>query len=450
MIKIAFIGAGSIAFTRRLIQDIMTVKSLNDKVGFSFTDIDEEALEYVTDVCRRDIKENGLEAAITATPDRREALKDADYVINTVRIGGIECLAYDVEIPLKYGVDQHIGDTLCAGGIMYGQRGIGAILEFCRDIKEVSKPGCLLLNYTNPNAMVTWACIHYGKVNTVGLCHGVPGTQQLIAAVLGVDYNELYYRCGGINHQTWFVELKYRGEDMTGKLLDAFLNHEKFKETEKVRIDLLKRFGYFSTESSGHVSEYLAWYRKRPSDLPNWTAPYPFSGETAWYLKQMNVIRDWKSLYKSLMDAPVPEYTQDNRSVEHFSHIVEAIETDKIYRGYFNVVNGDTIPNLPEDAIIEVPGYVDQYGFGIPKFGALPSGCAAVCSASISVQRLSVQAAVSGDAMILKQAMMMDPLTGAVCNPPEISDMTDELLIAQEKWLPQYKDAIAAIKAKRA
>lgn len=241
--KISFIGAGSIGFTRGLLRDILSVKEFKN-IQVAFTDINEQNLSMVTELCQKDIDENGLNIKIEATLNRREALKGSRYVINVVRIGGLEAFTTDIDIPLKYGVDQCVGDTICAGGIMYAQRGIAAMLEFCKDIREVCEPDCLFLNYANPNAMVTWACNKYGGVKTIGLCHGVQGGHRQIAEALGYKKEEVDIICAGINHQTWYIQVKHNGEDLTGKLLEAYESNEELSKTEKVRIDMLKRFGY--------------------------------------------------------------------------------------------------------------------------------------------------------------------------------------------------------------
>ncbi len=441
--KVAFIGAGSIGFTRRLLQDLLSVPEFHD-IQVAFTDINEDNLSMVTQLCQRDIDANGLNIKIQSTLDRRQALKDAKYVFNVVRIGGLEAFELDVEIPLKYGIDQCVGDTLCAGGIMYGQRGIPAVLDFCKDIREVAHPDCIMLNYANPNAMITWACNKYGGVNTIGLCHGVQGGHRQIAEVLGLDQDDIEIICAGINHQTWYISVKYKGQDMTGKLLKAFEEHPEYSKTEKVRIDMLRRFGYYSTESNGHLSEYVPWYRKRPDEIKDWIELGSWiNGETGGYLRVCTEGRNWfETDFPNWLKEDPKTYGPEHRGQEHGSYIVEGLETGRIYRGHFNVVNNGTITNLPDDAVVEVPGYVDYNGINIPKVGDLPLGCAAVCNASISVQRLAVEAAVHGDDTLLRQAMMMDPLVGAVCNPPEIWQLVDEMLVAQSKWLPQYKVAI--------
>lgn len=446
-IKIAFIGAGSLLFTRRLLTDIMSVPELRD-VSIAFTDINERNLESVTSLCQRDLEHNGINTRIQATLDRREAVKDAKYIINCVRVGGLEAFETDIEIPLKYGVDQCVGDTLCVGGIMYGQRGIAAVLEFCKDIREVAAKDAIMLNYSNPNAMITWACNKYGKVKTIGLCHGVIHGIDQIANVLGIPGNELDVICAGINHQTWYISVKHRGIELKDKLLECFLNHKEYSKTEKVRIDILKRFGYYSTESNGHLSEYLAWYRKRPDEIINWIELSSWiNGETGGYLRFTREERNWfETDFPRILNEPPEKYGSSNRSREHGSYIIESLETGRVYRGYFNVMNDGCITNLPDECVVEVPCYVDGNGISVPKVGDLPLGCAAICSQSVWVQKLAVEAAVKGDEMLLKQAALMDPLTGAVCNPPEVWQMIDEMLVAQEKWLPQYRTAIAEAK----
>lgn len=447
--KIAFIGAGSIGFTRTLLRDLLAVEEFRD-IEVAFTDINARNLEMVYLLCKRDIENNGLPVRLTKTTNRREALRNANYVICTVRVGGLEAFKTDIDIPLKYGVDQCVGDTLCAGGILYGQRGIAALMDFCRDINEVAAPNALLLNYANPMAMLTWACNTYGNVNTVGLCHGVQHGHVQIANVLGLPRKEVDIICAGINHQTWFVRVEHKGRDLTGKLLAGFEKHPAYSKNEPVRIDMLRRFGYFSTESNGHLSEYLPWYRKRGKETKKWIAMDSWiSGETGGYLRVCTEGRRWfETDFPNWMKEPAWKFDPAKRSEEHGGYIIEALETGRPYRGHFNRINKGTISNLPPDCVIEAPGYVDRLGIHMLQTGDLPLGCAAVCSASIQVQRMAVQAAISGDDQLLRQAMMMDPLVGAVCTPSEIWQMTDELLVAQGKWLPQYKKAVARAKAR--
>jgi len=451
-VKISIVGAGSIGFTRRMVRDILCVPELQD-AEFSFTDINEHNLDMVYRLCKRDVEASNLPARIAATTDHRQAFKDANYVFSFVRVGGLEAYATDIEIPLKYGVDQCIGDTLGPGGIMYTQRTIPVLLDFCKDISEVAAPACLFLNYSNPMAMNTWACNKYGHgVRMLGLCHGVQAGHGMIARAFGLPMEEVDIICAGINHQTWFISIKHNGRDLTGDLLAAFERDPEVVKTEKVRLDMLRRFGYFSTESNGHLSEYVPWYRKRPDEIVDWIdLGVWINGETGGYLRVATEGRNWFEYdFPNWMQQPPLTFRPEDRGGEHGSYIIESLETGRLYRGHFNVVNRGCITNLPPDAIVEVPGYIDGNGISIPIVGDLPLGPAAVCNASISVQRLAVEAAVHGDDFLLRQAMMMDPLTGAVCNPPEIWQMTDELLVAQEPWLPQYTEPIAQAKKRLA
>lgn len=447
--KLAIIGAGSLVFARTVFTDIMSVPEFRN-IEIAFTDINPDNLQKVTDLCQRDLAANGIHTRIQATTDRRQAFAGAKYIVNCVRIGGLEAFETDIDIPLKYGVDQCVGDTLCIGGIMYGQRVIAELLNFCRDIREVAAPDALLLNYSNPNAMATWACNKYGSVRTIGLCHGEIHGEQQIAEVLGIPREELDVICAGINHQTWYLSVKHRGEELRGKLLQAFEAHERYRQEEKVRIDVLRRFGFYSTESNGHLSEYVAWYRKRPEEIGKWIDLSSWiNGETGGYLRQTREERNWfETDYPKILREPAKKYDGTDRGKEHCSYILEALETGRTYRGHLNVMNEGCIANLPRECVVEVPCYVDGNGICVPAVGDLPLGCAAVCSQSVWVQRLAVEAAVTGDANLLKQAALLDPLTGAVCNPPEVWQMVDEMLIAQEKWLPQYGAAIEKAKAR--
>ncbi len=448
--KIAFIGAGSIGFTRCLLSDLLTVPEFRD-IEVAFTDINPDNLRMVTQLCQRDIDENGLSIKIHSTLDRREAFKDAKYVINCVRIGMLEAFATDVEIPLKYGVDQCVGDTLCIGGIMYGQRGVNAMLEFCKDIREVAAPGCILLNYSNPNAMVTWACNTYGGVPTYGLCHGVQHGHEQIAQALGRDKKDVDIICAGLNHQTWYISVKTDGVERTGELYE-YMKKAEFAKNENVRLDVMKNFGYYSTESNGHLSEYLMWYRKRPEEMEKWINYSRWSqGETAGYLRVCKESRNWfETDFPNWLKEPAKKYIPENRSSEHGSYIIEGLETGRVYRGHFNVMNNGAISNLPDECVVEVPCYVDGNGISVPKVGDLPLGCAAICSQSVWVQKLAVEAAVAGDITLLRQAALMDPLTGAVCTPDEIIQMVDEMLVAGEAWLPQYEEEIQKAKERLA
>jgi alpha-galactosidase len=464
-IKVAMIGAGSIGFTRRLMHDLLAVPELAD-TNFALMDISQSNLDMVSQLCQRDIAANHLPARITATTDQREAISGADYVICTVRQGGLAAFQLDVDIPLKYGIDQCVGDTICAGGLMYAQRTIPVLLNICRDIKAEAKPDTLFLNYSNPMAMNTWACNQYGGVPTIGLCHGVQGAhwqitacvemwakeQGLIPPDTKLHRKEVNVVAAGINHQTWFIKAEWRGHDLIPLLPELFARHPEYQVTEKVRIDVLNRFGYYSTESNGHLSEYLPWYRKRPAEIGQWIDLSSWiNGETGGYLRVCTEGRQWfETDFPQWLEEPAPVISSDKRSEEHGSYIIEALETGGTYRGHFNIVNQGHIPNLPDGCVVEIPGYVDKNGINMPVVGKLPLACAATCSASVRVQEMGMEAAVRGDVTLLKQAMLHDPLVGAVCNPEEVWQLTDEMLAAQAQWLPQYAAEIPNCEARLA
>ncbi len=482
-LKIAMIGAGSIGFTRRLMRDILSVPELA-QTTFAFTDISRRNLDMVARLCQREIEFNLLPAKVEGTTDRRRAIAEADYIICTIRQGGLEAFKTDVEIPLKYGVDQCVGDTICAGGIMYAQRTIPALLDFCKDIREVAKPDAVFLNYSNPMAMNTWACNKYGGVKTIGLCHGVQGAHWQIAhcvetwakqnGLIPKDYvtpgftpfkswdcpemihsmhrREVNAAFAGINHQTWCIKASWRGKDMIPLLPELFAAHPHFSKTEKVRIDVLQRFGYYSTESNGHLSEYLPWYRKRTKRIKDWIdLTCWIHGETGGYLRDCTEQRNWyQTDFPTWMKQDPPKISPKIRSEEHGSYIIEALETGRTYRGHFNVINQNHITNLPNGCVVEIPGYVDATGINMPTVGDLPMACAATCAVSARVQQMGMEAAVHGNVELLKLAMLHDPLVGAVCEPEEVWQMADEMLVAQAKWLPNYSKHISWAKKRLA
>jgi alpha-galactosidase len=444
MANIAIIGAGSTKFTRKLCRDIMRVPELEGS-EFRLMDIDETLLNFSRRLMEREIEAHGLSYGLKATTDRREALRDAKYILSFARIGGLEAWKHDVEIPLRYGVDQCIGDTLGPGGILYGQRGVAAVLDFCRDIREVSAPGALFLNYTNPMSIITWAVEAEGGVNAVGLCHGVQHTTALLAKALDVPEEDLVTQVGGVNHMAWFTELR-SGDRAFGRddILTAFENQPDLAARETCRLDILRRVGYFNTESNGFTTELLPWYRKRPDVLKEWIhadleSHHDSAISLGGYKANFAGIGKYREELETTVTAEIEPLDAEKRSEEHSSYIIEAMETGRPYRGTFNVRNGGCIDNLPPDAVVEVPCYVDRHGVSVPRFGPLPDMCASICSAMVSAQRLAVRAALTGDRWTLKQAVMMDPLAAAVCSTAQISDMVDEMLEAEKQWLPQYR-----------
>jgi alpha-galactosidase len=434
------IGAGSVGFTRRLLMDILAVPELRD-TEFRLMDISAENLEMATNLCKKMVEDNELPAKVIGTMDRREALRGADYVISMVRVGGLEAFAHDIEIPLKYGVDQCVGDTLGPGGIFYALRTIPVLLDIAKDMREVC-PDALFLNYSNPMAMNCWAVRKAGGVKLVGLCHGVQGGAWQIAYAFGIPAEELEYICAGINHQTWFIKVAHKGVDLTGKVLEAFKGKEDLMKGEPLRIDVLERFGYYSTESNGHLSEYLPWYRKGTQEQKErWYDPSVWAGgETGGYLRVCRETQDdYNNNYPKWLSGELEQIPLGQRSHEHGSYIIEALETGRRYWGCMNVENTGLIANLPQGCTVELPCIVDANGIQPTYVGDLPLQCAATCSASVNVQRLAVEAAITGDRQLVKLAVLHDPLTSAICTPDQVWAMCDEMLEKLGPWLPQFE-----------
>lgn len=432
---ITIVGAGSLTFTRRLVADILAVPEFHD-AGFRLMDIDEERLDMAANVALKIIEQKGLDATVEPTLNRREAIRGADYVLSLVRVGGLAAFAHDIEIPLRYGVDQCVADTLGPGGVFYALRTIPVLLDIAADMRAAA-PDALLLNYSNPMAMNCWALRRAGGVRMVGLCHGVEGGHHQIAQALGLPPQEVDFVCAGINHQTWYIQVTHRGRDMLPFVLPAFEQHPTLSKTEPCRIDVLRRFGYYSTESNGHLSEYLPWYRKRPGEIERWISCDSWiGGETGGYLRHCRETAEYfREEYPRIMSG---EIKIEGRSGEHASYIIEALETGRIYRGHFNVGNTGLISNLPDGCTVELPCYVDGNGISPAWTGALPMQCAATCRVSVNVQEMAVQAALTGDRELVKLAVLHDPLTGAVCNPAEVWAMCDEMFEALAPWLPQF------------
>ncbi|MCC6483972.1 MAG: alpha-glucosidase/alpha-galactosidase [Armatimonadetes bacterium] len=440
MIKIAMIGAGSVGFTRRLLMDILAVAELRD-TQFYLMDIDPEALEMSANLCGKMIADNELAARVVSTTDRGQALDGADYVITMIRVGGLEAFAKDIEIPLRHGVDQCVGDTLGPGGIFYALRTIPVLLEIASDIERLC-PGALWLNYSNPMAMNCWAVRRASSAQIVGLCHGVQGGAHQIATALGVPDAELEYVCAGINHQTWFIKVAHKGRDLTGRVLEGFKNNADLMKHEPLRIDVLERFGYYSTESNGHLSEYLPWYRKGGKEqIDRWTDYSTWiGGETGGYLRCCRESQDdYRKNYPRWLSGELEQIKLGERSHEHGSYIIEALETGRRYWGCFNVENTGLITNLPDGCTVELPCIVDSTGIHPTHVGDLPLQCAATCRASISAQEMAVEAALTGDRDLVKLAVLHDPLTSALLTPEQVWEMCDEMFAQMSPWLPQFR-----------
>jgi len=432
--KIAMIGAGSVVFAKTLLADMMATPCLQDS-EWALMSRTAPKLKRMEAFARRMLKDNGLAGKVWATLDRREAIEGADFVVVMIQVGGLEAFRIDYEVPLKYGVDQCIGDSLGPGGLFRGLRTIPVLVDIARDMHEVAKPGAIMLQYANPMAA---NCLALGKatpVAFVGLCHGVQTTLDLIAGYVGVPKDEITYTCGGINHMDWFLRLEHRGRDLYPELRRVFERPEYYKN-EKVRGEVFRQFGYFMTESTGHLSEYVPWFRKNRKALDLYCDEPAFGGESGAYYKYARALAAKYAKHDPL------EYESakiESRSVEYCSYILEAVVTGRPFKFMANVRNDGYITNLPVGCCVEVPTFADATGLHPSRIGDLPPQCAAACMTNVNVQILGAEAALNADPEHIVHAAALDPLTSAVCTLKEIRDLCAEMLEAERRWLPQFK-----------
>lgn len=439
--KIAMIGAGSIVFCKTLMSDIMATPALAD-CEFALMDLAEKKLKDMEKFGKRMLKENNLPGKVTATTDRKEAIKNADFVVIMIQVGGIDAFEIDYKIPLKYGVDQCIGDSLGPGGLFRGLRTIPVLAEIAEEMKLLAKPGAVMLQYANPMAA---NCLALGKTSGIqftGLCHGVQTTLDLIARYCEVPKEEISYVCGGINHMDWFLKLEHKGKDLYPRLREVFEKPEYYKN-EKVRGEVFRHFGYFMTESTGHLSEYVPWFRKNEKALKLYCDEPSFGGESGAYYSWCRSIAD---KYKGVNPLDFESAKITKRSVEYCSYIIEAVTTGKPFRFMGNIRNDGYIDNLPPGCCVEVPVFADDNGLHPTRIGMLPSQCAAMCMTNVNSQILTAEAALEGDTEKIVQAAALDPLAGAVCTLAEIREMCSEMLEAERKWLPSFKGKKIAAK----
>jgi alpha-galactosidase len=438
MSQVAFIGAGSFGFTRTLVKDLLTFPLLKDAT-IALMDINPERLSYIKRAVERIVQEGNYPATVVATQDRVEALKGADAVICTILAGGVQVWRHDIEIPKKYGVDINVGDTRGVAGVFRALRTIPVMLDICRDMESYC-PDAILLNYTNPMAMLCRAMQRESSIKVSGLCHSVQGTAAMLAKWIGAPMEEVDYTSAGINHQSWYTRFEWNKRDAYPLIRKAVEENEEIYNEELVRNEMFLQLGYYVTESSGHNSEYNWWFRKRPDLIEK----YCTSG-TGWnpgvyayildeYLKREH---DWKESIDAWLSNPEPLNLE--RGHEYATHIINAYVGGEPFKFNGNVPNTGLITNLPPDVCVEVPVYADKSGFNPIFVGALPPQCAALNNLSIACEEMAVEACLSGDPTMVFHSIAYDPLTAAVLSLAEIRQMVDEMLEQNRAYLPTFK-----------
>ena len=438
MKKIAFIGAGSFGFTRNLVKDILTFPAFQD-CTLALMDIDEKRLAYSKKAVQRIITEGNYQAQVIATMDRAEALIGADGVLCTILAGGVNIWRHDVEIPLRYGVDINVGDTRGPAGIFRALRTIPVMLEICADIEKYC-PDAVFLNYTNPMAMLCRAMqAKFSKLTISGLCHSVQGTAAMLARWIGAPMEEITYLCAGIYHQAFYLDYKWNGKDAYPLIQEAMKKPEIYNE-EIVRNEMFLHLDYYVTESSGHNSEYNAWFRKRPELIEKYC-----THGTGWnpgvYGYILNEYLSRETSWEKDIDKWFAQEKIDlNRGHEYAAYIFNAVFGDNtLFEFNGNVRNLGLVDNLPQGCCVEVPVLASKRGLSPIHVGALPEQLAVLVNTSARCEELAVEGALEGDPRKVFHAICFDPLTSAVLSLNEIKKMVDEMFEANRNYLPHFK-----------
>ena len=434
--KIAFIGAGSFGFTRTLVKDILTFPAFAD-AELALMDINPERLGAIEKACKKIVSKGNYPAKVTATLDRAEALTGADGVVITILSGGVQIWRNDIEIPKKFGVDINVGDTRGPSGIFRFLRTANDLLAICRDVEKYC-PNAIVLNYTNPMAMLCRICQSETKVNITGLCHSVQGTAKMLARWIGADYKDETYLCAGINHQAFYLEFKDKGEDAYPRIKAAIEKPEVYNE-EIVRNEMFMALDYYVTESSGHNSEYNAWFRKRP-DLLEQYCNQGTSWNPGFHAFILNEYLKRENIWKEEIDKWLAQEDIDlTRGEEYAAYIFNAVFGDNtMFEFNGNVRNFGLIDNLPEGCCVEVPVVASQAGLRAMHVGPLPDQLALMNNISARCEELAVKGCIAGDKKMIYQAIAFDPLTSAVLSLKEIQAMVDEMFEANKDYLPQF------------
>ena len=439
MAKIAFVGAGSLGFTRRLVIDLLSYDDLRDST-LSLIDVDETRLDYARRAVNRIVEVGKYPATVEATLDRAEGIRDADIVIATILAHGVEGFRPEIEIPMKYGVDFNVGDSMGTPAVFRALRTIPMMLDICRDI-ERHAPRAYLLNYTNPMSMLCRAMQRETSVRLVGLCHSVQGLGGMLGGWIGAPAEEITCVCSGINHQAWAIRFEWNGEDAYPRLREAMEEPEIYRK-DVVRNEMFKALGYYVTESSGHNSEYNWWFRKRPDLIEK----YCTTGEDWNPGRHAAILEGYDGREKSASwQKEMEDYAEGRveiklgRSSEYASQIVRGLLFDVACKFNGTVANTGLIPNLPESCAVEVPVIADKCGFSPIHMGPLPPQLAALNHVNVMGIELTVEAALAGDPQAAYQACCYDPVAAAVLSLAEIQEMVEELFRVQAPRLPQFK-----------
>lgn len=430
--KITFLGAGSTVFAKNILGDCLKVDALQ---GFEFSlyDIDPEKLRD-SETMLNNLRENlGSTVNIVAYSNRKDALTNAKYVINAIQVGGYEpSTVIDFAVPKKYGLQQTIGDTVGIGGVFRSLRTIPVMMDFAKEMEEVC-PDAWLLNYTNPMAVLTGTMLHYTGIKTVGLCHSVQVCADRLLTSLDLPTNNVNTKIAGINHMAWLLEIERNGKDLYPEIKRRAREKQKKKHRDMVRFELMEQFGYYVTESSEHNAEYHPYFikKKYPELIDKYNIPID-----EYLRRSVKQIENWNSMRQDLVENK--ELTH-KRTHEYGSYIIEAMETNKVFKIGGNVLNtGGIISNLPEKSCIEVPCLVDGSGVTPTYVGDLPEQLAALNRTNINTQLLTIEAAMSRKKEHIYQAALLDPHTSSELSMDDIVYLCDDLIESHGSFLPDY------------
>jgi len=439
MAKVVFIGAGSLGFTRGLVRDLLTYPLLRDST-IALVDINKERLTFAKRMIEKIVAMGNYPAKVIATTDRTEVLKGADAVCVTILCGSTDVWQHDILIPKKYGIDINVGDTRGPSGIFRALRTIPTMLDICKDMERLC-PNAIMLNYTNPMAMLCHAMQRTSPIQVTGLCHSVQGTAGMLAKWAGVPYDELQYTSAGINHLSWYVKLEHKGKDLYPRLHEVVSTNKKIYNEEQVRNEMFLALGFYVTESSGHNSEYNWWFRKRPDLIKKYctTGTGWNPGVHAYILDEYRK-RDGNSWKKDVRDWLAKDKPISlDRGHEYAASIINARLGGELFEFNGNVPNTNLVTNLPPGCCVEVPVIASRKGFEAVHVGALPMQCAAITSLSATIEMMAVEGSLTGDAEMVYRAICNDPLTAAVLSLAEIRKLVRDMFRKNQAHLPQFK-----------